>query len=44
MTDKIDSLNHEFIKPMEVEDKQDAITNSEVFRIGLGQTITGAKH
>ena len=44
MTDKIDSLNHEFIKPIEVEDKQDVITNSEAFKTGLGQTIAGTIH
>ena len=36
--DRIDSLNHEFISPIEVEDRQDTITNREDFRTGLGQT------
>ena len=35
MTDKTDSLNCKFIKPIEVEDKQDAIMNREVFKSGL---------
>ena len=38
------SSNCEFIKPMEVEDKQDAITDSEVFKTDLGQMIAGAIH
>ena len=42
--DKTDSLSHKSIKPIEVEDKQDVIANSENFRIGLGQTITEAIH
>ena len=42
--DKNDSLNCEFIKPIEVEDKQEAITNSMVFMIGLGETIAGVIH
>ena len=42
--DKTDSLNNESIKPIEVEDKHDAIMNSEDFRTGLGQTLTGAIH
>ena len=42
--DKTDSLNHRSIKPIVVEDKQDAITNSKDFRTGLGWTITGAIH
>ena len=42
--DKTDSLNHTSIKPIEVEDKQDAITNSEVFKTGLDQTAVGAIH
>ena len=37
-----DSLNCKFIKPIEVEDKQDAITNSAVFRTSLDQTVAGA--
>ena len=40
--DKTDSLNHAFIKPIEAEDKQDTITNSEVFKTGSGQTIAEA--
>ena len=44
MMDKTDSLNHESIKPIEVEDNKDVITNSEYFRTGLGQIITGAIH
>ena len=44
MTDKKDSLNHEFIKPIEVEDKQDTIMNSEVFKTGLDQAVAGAIH
>ena len=39
MKDKTDSLNHESISPIEVEDRQDALTNREDFRIGLGQII-----
>ena len=42
--DKTDSLSHESIKPIEVEDKQDAITKSKFFRTGLGQTVTGTIH
>ena len=42
--DKINSLNHEFIKPREVKDSQDTIMNSEDFKTGLGQTIAGAIH
>ena len=38
MKARIDSLNHKFFSPNEVEDKQDAITNREDFRTGLGQT------
>ena len=34
---RIDSLNHEYISPIEVKDSQDTITNRD-FRIGLGQT------
>ena len=41
---KTDSSNHEFIKTIEVEDKQDTITNSEVFKTGLGQTVAGVIH
>ena len=39
-----DSLNFKSIKPIEVEAKQDAIMNSEVFRTGLDQTVAGAIH
>ena len=38
MKDRIDNLNHEYISPIEVEDRQDAIMNREDFRTGLGQT------
>ena len=38
MKDKLDSLNHEFISPLEVKDRQDATMNREDFRIVLGQT------
>ena len=38
MKDKIDSLNHKFISPVEVEDRQDIIMNREDFRTGPGQT------
>ena len=38
MKNRIGSLNHEFISPIEVEDKQDATTSKEDFRTGLGQT------
>ena len=38
MKDRIDSLNHEFISPIEVEDRQDATTNREDFRTDLVQT------
>ena len=38
MKDIIDSLNDEFISPIEVEDRQDVITNREDFRTGLDQT------
>ena len=41
MKDKIDSSNHEPIKPIEVEDRQDATMNREDFRTGFGQTTTG---
>ena len=39
MKDKTDSLNHEYISPIEVEDRQDALMNREDFKTGLGQTI-----
>ena len=39
MKDRIDSLNHEFTSPIEVEDRQDAITSREDIRTGLGQTM-----
>ena len=38
MKDRIDSLNHEYTNPIEVEDRQDSIMNREHFRTGLGQT------
>ena len=38
MKDRIDSLNHEYTSPIEVEHRQDAIMNREDFRTGLGQT------
>ena len=38
MKDRIDSLNHEFTSPVEVEDRQDATMNREDFRTDLGQT------
>ena len=38
MKNRIDSLNHKFISPIEVEDRQDVIMNREDFRTGLGQT------
>ena len=41
MRDKKDNLNCEFIKPIEVEDRQDAIMSSEDFRTDLGQIIVG---
>ena len=44
MKDKKDCSNHESIKPIEVEDRQDATMNREDFRIGLGQTTTGTIH
>ena len=44
MKDKTDSSNCESIKPIEVEDRQDATMKSEDFRTGLGQTTTGAIH
>ena len=44
MKDKTDSSNCEYIKPIEVEDKQHAIMNREDFRTGIDQTITGAIH
>ena len=37
--DKTDSLNCEYISPVEVEDRQDALTNREDFKTGLGQTV-----
>ena len=39
MKDKTDSLNHESISLIEVEDRQDAIMNREDFSTGIGQTI-----
>ena len=39
MKDRIDNLSHKYISPIEAEVKQDAITNREDFRTGLGQTI-----
>ena len=44
MKDRIDSSNHESIKPIEVEDRQDTTTNREDFRTCLGQTTTGTLH
>ena len=44
MKDKTNSSNHESINPMEVEDRQETITNREDFRIGLGQTKMGMIH
>ena len=44
MTGKIDSSNHEFIKVIEEEDKQNKITIREVFKIGLDQIVTGVIH
>ena len=44
MKDKTDSSNCESINPIEVENRQDAITNREEFRTGLGQTATGTIH
>ena len=43
MKDKTESSNCKFINPIEVEDRQDAITNREYFRTGLVQT-TGTMH
>ena len=42
--DKTDSSICESINPVEVEDRQDSITNREHFRAGLGQTTTGTIH
>ena len=44
MKDKTDSSNCDFINPIEVEDRQDAITNREAFKTGLGQTTTVTIH
>ena len=44
MTDKIDSSNHRFLKVIEEEDKQDAITIREDFKIGLDQIVAGVIH
>ena len=41
---KTDSLNCKSIKPIHIEDNQDTIMNSNYFRTGLGQTITGTIH
>ena len=38
MNDRTDNLNHEFISPIEVEDRQDTIMNREDLRTDLGQT------
>ena len=38
MKDRIDNLNHKYISLIEVEVRQDAITNEEDFRTGLGET------
>ena len=38
MKDRIDNLNHEYISLIEVEDRQDTITNREDFRTDSGQT------
>ena len=35
----MDRLNHEFISPVEVEDRQDVTMTRKDFRAGLGQTI-----
>ena len=42
--DKTDSSNYKYIKAMEVEDKQDAITDSKDFKTDLSQIIAGAIH
>ena len=44
MTDngQTDSLNCKFIKAIEKEGKCNAITNREVFKTGLDQTVAGA--
>ena len=44
MMEKTDILNCQSIKPIEVEDKQDAITDSEDFRTDLGQIIVETVH
>ena len=41
--DKTDNSNHEFIKPIEVEEIKDAVTNRNVFKTGLCQIIVGAR-
>ena len=38
MKDRIDSLNHEYTSPIEVENRQDVVMNREDCRRGLGQT------
>ena len=38
MKDRIDSLNHKYTSPIEVEHRQDTIMNREDFRTDLGQT------
>ena len=44
MMDKTDNLNHEFIKPIETDDKQDTTMNREVFKTDLGQIMTWTMH
>ena len=38
MKDRIDSLNHKYTSPIEVEHRQDTIMNREDFRTDLDQT------
>ena len=38
MKDRIDSFNHTFISPIEVEERQDKTMNREDLRTDLGQT------
>ena len=44
MKAKTDNSNGEFVNPVETQDRQDAISNREDFRTGLGQTTTGTIH
>ena len=44
MINRADNSNLEFIRPTEVGDRQDTVTNREDFRTYLGEIIIGTIH